>query len=49
MSVPGFQDWFYPLLNRVADGQVYRLPELFRELAESHALTDEGYESLGLR
>jgi restriction system protein len=41
MTVPSFQNWFLPILKRVADGVVHTTQELYEELAEDMELTGE--------
>ncbi len=41
MTVPSFQNWFLPLLKRVADGEVHTIQKLYEELAEDMELSEE--------
>jgi restriction endonuclease Mrr len=38
MPVPGFQSWFLPLLNRLADRKSHDLSEVYLELADDLGL-----------
>ena len=40
MTVPSFQIWFMPLMQRVGDGQVHKLGDLYEQLAQDLDLTD---------
>jgi restriction system protein len=41
MAVPGFQDWFKPLLRRIADGTLHSMDDLYEQLADELGLTEE--------
>ncbi|RHW35932.1 restriction endonuclease [Lysinibacillus yapensis] len=41
MAVPGYQDFMYPFLKQLEDGQVYKLQDLYVLLANHFNLTDE--------
>jgi len=41
MSVPSFQQWFSPLLFRLADGETHNMTDLFQQLADDLGLSAE--------
>lgn len=46
MAVPDFQAFMRPMLAHIADGQPYRMAELYRALAEHFSLTPQDTEEL---
>ncbi len=40
MPVPDFQSWFLPLLKRIADGALHKMPDLYEELANDLGLSE---------
>ncbi len=41
MAVPGFQEWFKPLLNALGTGEIRELSELYDDLADQMGLSSE--------
>jgi restriction system protein len=41
MPVPDFQSWFFPLLRRVADGEVHKIADLYGQLADDMGWAEE--------
>lgn len=46
MAVPDFQAFMRPMLEQIADGQIYRISELYRLLADYFSLSQEDIEEL---
>jgi len=40
MPVPDFQSWFLPLLKRLSDGELHRMPDLYEQLADDLKLSE---------
>ena len=41
MSVPSFQSWFRPLLERISDGEIHEMSSLYEQLADDMGLSQD--------